>query len=215
MKLGASEVVLSDCVPDILANLCDNALLLPANIYQSIDSEGSTASREHTKPCFDYAYDGAAAGSSLKAHPCMVRVRLLDWLEDASGSSTGILEETKKNVPSLDLKLSDGESFDWVIGSDLIYNHCSIQSLVGVIHRRLSRPQGQALFAAPVRESRELDLFLAELDLLGMNAHVEHCTEQEWKTCMAVLGTVKEGGTFHGVDHYEGGLVLIRVTYKA
>lgn len=211
-KLGASEVILTDCVPYILANLCDNALLLPANISKPRENDGSAAYVVHTEPCFDYAYEREATRLSSNEHPAIVRVRLLDWSEDASESSTISLEEMEGNHPFLP-KLSADEKFDWVIGSDLIYNQYNIQSLVGVMKRRLSKQQGRGLFAAPVRENKELDFFLAELDLQGMDAHVEQCTEQEWETYMGVLG-IEEGGTLHGVDHYEGGLIIVSVAHK-
>ena len=83
-----------------------------------------------------------------------------------------------------------------------------------VIERRLQKPHGVGFFANPVRETNELDIFLKELDILGMEASVEHCTEEEWEACITALGPEKGGATLHGVDHYEGGFVVVSVKHK-
>eukprot|EP00250_Pteridium_aquilinum_P011708 c20254_g1_i4 orf=51-491(-) len=90
-KLGACEIVLTDSVPDILANLCDNALLLPANIWKPMEDDSNYL--VHTEPCYDYAYEGGATELSSYDNLAMVRVRLLEWSEDASESSTNSLQE--------------------------------------------------------------------------------------------------------------------------
>lgn len=211
VKLGASEVILTDNVPDILENLCNNALLLPASVdvCKPVEKDGSVA---YVDSVFDYTYKRNTTSLSTNGDSAMVRVRLLDWVEDALESpiiSQMGMEPSNRLLP----KLGANQKFDWIIGSDLIYDHYNIRSLAGVIKRRLSEHQGQGLFASPVRKNIELDLFLAELDLQGMDAQVEECTEQEWETCLGVLG-IEEGGTLHGVDHYEGGLVIVSVRHK-
>jgi predicted nicotinamide N-methyase len=85
VKLGASEVVLSDCVPDILENLCENILLLPAKLFRSHDDksreeESSTAS---TTALHDYIYEG-------EEQPCVVQVRMLDWFQDGFQEMEGV-----------------------------------------------------------------------------------------------------------------------------
>lgn len=217
-KLGAAEVVLSDCMPNILANLCDNAFLLAANVPSEtqefsipriVDDLNTNADVIYSNR-FDYAY-GGAVGIASNGYSCMVRVRLLNWMHDTQESPK--LEEMDEK-DTFYPKLDNNAVFDWVIGSDLIYNHYNLQSLAAVIQRRLSNVQGQGLFASPVREMKELEFFLEELAQLGMDTHVEYCSEQEWINCLAVMGAVEEGGTLHGIDHYEGGLVIINVTHK-
>ncbi|KAI5062007.1 hypothetical protein GOP47_0022546 [Adiantum capillus-veneris] len=178
-KLGACEVVLTDYEPEILTNLGNNALLLPASVLEPEQLGQSTTKMGSPEVACDYTYDELASHK----RPAIIRVRILDWAEDASS----FLEEKELSYPFWP-NLSSDERFDWVIGSDLIYNHYNIKSLVGVINCRLSKQGGQGLFAAPVRE-------------------------KEWEACMELL-EVEEGGTLHGVDHYEGGIVIIHVTHK-
>ncbi|MCO5581402.1 hypothetical protein L7F22_035286 [Adiantum nelumboides] len=202
VKLGACEVVLTDYEPEILINLCSNVLLLPASILEPNQlGQKSTPKMGLTEMACNHMYDNTC-------RPAIVKVRILDWAEDASS----LLEEKEVNHLVWP-KLSSDETFDWVIGSDLIYNHYNIKSLVSVVKRRLSKQGGQGVFAAPIRENQELSLFLYELGVHAMDAHVEQCSQQEWEACMEWL-EVEEGGTLHGVDHYEGGLAIIYVTHR-
>ncbi|MCO5607851.1 hypothetical protein L7F22_062053 [Adiantum nelumboides] len=202
VKLGACEVVLTDYEPEILINLCNNVLFLPASILEPNQlGQKSTPKLGLTEMACNHMYDNTC-------RPAIVKVCILDWAADASS----LLEEKEVNHLVWP-KLSSDETFDWVIGSDLIYNHYNIKSLVSVVKRRLSKQGGQGLFAAPIQENQELSLFLSELDGHAMDAHVEQCLQQEWEACMEWL-EVEEGGTLHGVDHYEGGLAIIYVTHR-
>ena len=87
-KLGASQVVLSDCVPDILENLCENILLLPAILYRSSydndDGECSNTFMNRTITEFDYMYEGIERQHYSHEQSCVVGVRMLDWSQDGS-----------------------------------------------------------------------------------------------------------------------------------
>ena len=83
-----------------------------------------------------------------------------------------------------------------------------------MIHNRLLKPHGNGLFVSAVRENRELDLFTSELNTLGLDVDVEHCTEEEWETCINTLTSEKNEGTLHGIEYYEGGIAIISVRHK-
>ncbi|KAH7281983.1 hypothetical protein KP509_35G006400 [Ceratopteris richardii] len=209
-KLGACEVVLTDYMPEVLANLCENTLNLPASVLGPVDLDPLEAQSQYPELSYDYVYGREDTDLTSKCSPAIVRVRMLDWAEDALLADS--MDNKELRYPLLP-RLSSDETFDWVIGSDLVYDHYNIKSLAAVITHRLSKQGGKAIFGIPVRENQEVRLFLSELDAYGMDVHVEQCSQQEWDACMDML-EIEEGGTFHGVDHYEGGLLIMHVKHK-
>lgn len=83
-----------------------------------------------------------------------------------------------------------------------------------VINRRLQKPHGVGMFVSPVRDSKELEIFLRELDSLEMEASVEHCKKEEWDACINSMGPEKDGATLYGVGHYDGGVVVVHVKHR-
>ena len=92
-KLGALEVVLSDYLPEIVANLCENVLLLPATCHSIDDQASLHTTMQQSILCLDYIHMQA---TTMDEQPCNVRVRLLDWSKDASNFSSNFKEEMQE-----------------------------------------------------------------------------------------------------------------------
>ncbi|KAH9290646.1 hypothetical protein KI387_034763, partial [Taxus chinensis] len=64
-------------------------------------------------------------------------------------------------------RLARDEKFDWIVGSDLLYEQACSLALAKVIRRRLSTIDSKALLVTPVREKETLKQFLKDVDQLG------------------------------------------------
>eukprot|EP00246_Nothoceros_aenigmaticus_P005008 TRINITY_DN16813_c0_g1_i1.p1 TRINITY_DN16813_c0_g1~~TRINITY_DN16813_c0_g1_i1.p1 ORF type:complete len:119 (-),score=7.10 TRINITY_DN16813_c0_g1_i1:107-463(-) len=110
------------------------------------------------------------------------------------------------------------ETFDFVIGSDILYEETCLEPLVRQLSLRLACPNGQALIVAPIRQSYLLELFLKALGIAGLASEVADIDSQEWEVCCIAARDAGEfvhslhTETFHGPGYYEGGCVVINVS---
>ncbi|KAL3701247.1 hypothetical protein R1sor_019269 [Riccia sorocarpa] len=238
-KLGATEVVLTDYLPSLLLNLRRNVSLFRSQRKEiqrqfsyssrsvSYDNEitvgpqeESVGPRSETPSQDDYEFPGETSSTTRT-----VRLRYLDWLETTHASSL--------NFHNLDLqlpaKISADETFDVVMGSDVIYEERLIQPLVSTMSRHLAKPHGKGLLVSPIREKRLLDVFLKEVESFKMRATLVQVEAEEWSRGKAIVNGENEGsdeeeeellvedeqgGTMHDIDYYDGGYVHITVTHK-
>lgn len=221
-KLGAAKVVLTDNISDILFNLSRNISLLTLNCHSKLEPD-----KEVNRDKLGYNHEHLIAYHLTdciyeKSHPeedpcsCLVRVRMLDWMEDSALESHNLSIEIQ--APSVFPKVAVDEKFDWIVGSDLLYDLKSSLALAGVIRRRLLNSNSRALIVNPIREKDLLEQFLKELTRLGLTTSVEHVDQQEWTDCK--LATYGEDGdddldeycTMYNMEHYEGGIVALYIT---
>ncbi|XP_057867874.2 protein-lysine N-methyltransferase EFM2 isoform X1 [Cryptomeria japonica] len=229
--LGTAKVVLTDNVTDILLNLRKNISRLTINDhselkpYRQVSQEKFLSNKEQFmvglehpqgNHFLDYLYEKSAAEECTCS--CLISVRKLDWLEDAAIASHDSFSEIQ--APDKFPGVAVNEKFDWIVGSDLLYDKKCSLALAQVIQHRLSTFDGKALLVTPVREKEILEQFLKELDQLGMLTKVEEVDQQEWNNCKLASCTLDgddsldEDGTMYDMEHYEGGIVALYITRK-
>jgi predicted nicotinamide N-methyase len=223
-NLGASKVVLTDNISDILFNLSRNISLLTLNCQSKLEPDreihheklGYNQEQLIVKNLTDCIYEKNTPEED--PCPCLIRVRMLDWMEDSALASDNSSIEIQ--VPSVFPGVAVDEKFDWIVGSDLLYDLKSSFALAGVIRRRLLNSNSRALIVNPIREKDLLEQFLKEVNRLGLTTNVEQVDQQEWTNCK--LATYGEDGdddldeycTMYNMEHYEGGIVALYITLK-
>lgn len=223
-NLGASKVVLTDNISDILFNLSRNISLLTLNCQSKLEPDreihheklGYNQEQLIVKNLTDCIYEKNTPEED--PCPCLIRVRMLDWMEDSALASDNSSIEIQ--VPSVFPGVAVDEKFDWIVGSDLLYDLKSSLALAGVIRRRLLNSNSRALIVNPIREKDLLEQFLKEVNRLGLTTNVEQVDQQEWTNCK--LATYGEDGdddldeycTMYNMEHYEGGIVALYITLK-
>jgi len=223
-NLGAAKVVLTDNISDILFNLSRNISLLALNCRCKLQPErelyleklGYNQEQLIARYITDCTYENNTPEQD--PCPCLVRVRMLDWMENSALASDNSSIEIE--APSVFPRVAVDEKFDWIVGSDLLYDLKSSLALAGVIRRRLLNSNSMALIVNPIREKDLLEHFLKELNRLGLTTNVEQVEQQEWTNCK--LATYGEDGvddldeycTMYNMDHYEGGIVALHITLK-
>jgi len=223
-NLGASKVVLTDNISDILFNLSRNISLLTLNCQSKLEPDreihheklGYNQEQLIVKNLTDCIYEKNTPEED--PCPCLIRVRMLDWMEDSALASDNSSIEIQ--VPSVFPGVAVDEKFDWIVGSDLLYDLKSSLALAAVIRRRLLNSNSRALIVNPIREKDLLEQFLKEVNRLGLTTNVEQVDQQEWTNCK--LATYGEDGdddldeycTMYNMEHYEGGIVALYITLK-
>ena len=93
--------------------------------------------------------------------------------------------------------LTPDETFDFVFGSDLLYEAAHAEVLPKVIGRRLARPGGRCRIVGAVRNRAMLDTLRANLEKEGLRAIEEHLDDN------------------HGDDWYEDGYAALEISHAS
>ena len=93
--------------------------------------------------------------------------------------------------------LRAGETFDRIIGSDLVYERAHAEALPFVLRARLAKPRGAATLVGAARDRALLDALVAGADTFGLDVAETRVAENK------------------DDDWYEGGYVSLRVRWKS
>ena len=92
--------------------------------------------------------------------------------------------------------LPSGETFDRIVGSDLVYERTHAEALPFVLRARLAKPLGAATLVGAVRDRALLDALVAGAGALGLDVAETRVAENK------------------NDDWYEGGYVQLRLRWK-
>ena len=134
------------------------------------------------------------------------RVARCDWREEASSPSDDA-KRNAKDVAALAAaaarggwlpRLGAGETFDRIVGSDLVYERTHAETLPRVLRERLARPNGVAMLFGAVRDRALLDALVDGAETFGLDVDQTKVAENKNDV----------------LDWYEGGYVALRVRWK-
>ena len=168
-KLGAKTVALTDFEPALLDSL-------------------ALAARDNRAP-------GDAETRVVRCDWREERQRAEAGTEDADAADDDELAAAAARggwLPSL----RAGETFDRVVGSDLVYERAHAEALPFVLRARLAKPNGVATLVGAVRDRALLDTLVAGADALGLDVAESRAAENK------------------NDDWYEGGYVELRARWK-
>ena len=168
-KLGARTVALTDFEPALLDSL-------------------ALAARDNRAP-------GDAETRVVRCDWREERQRAEAGTEDADAADDDELAAAAARggwLPSLNA----GETFDRVVGSDLVYERAHAEALPFVLRARLAKPNGVATLVGAVRDRALLDTLVAGADALGLDVAESRAAENK------------------NDDWYEGGYVELRARWK-
>ena len=168
-KLGAKTVALTDFEPALLDSL-------------------ALAARDNRAP-------GDAETRVVRCDWREERQRAEAGTEDADAADDDELAAAAARggwLPSLNA----GETFDRVVGSDLVYERAHAEALPFVLRARLAKPNGVATLVGAVRDRALLDTLVAGADALGLDVAESRAAENK------------------NDDWYEGGYVELRARWK-
>ena len=139
-------------------------------------------------------------------------VRRLDWIEESERgeSKTEAGAENVKNVkkPNGDeerlgptsrgwIEMDDEATFDFIFGSDLLYEDVHARTLPGVVKRRMSSPDGRCRVVGAVRNRSMLDALVLNMRKEGL----------------VVVETHLRDNDTNAADWYEDGYCALEVTH--
>ena len=135
------------------------------------------------------------------------RVARCDWREEASSPSGDAADDAssdENNAAALAAaarggwlpRLGAGETFDRIVGSDLVYERTHAETLPRVLRERLARPNGVAMLFGAVRDRALLDALVDGAETFGLDVDQTKVAENK------------------NDDWYEGGYVALRVRWK-
>lgn len=167
-KLGAKEVVLTDFEHPLLVSLCeavdDNRLGSVARVAK-LDWLEEAAEAE-----VQSAVTAGAAG-------------VVEGAKTGAGEGPGSAEAGTRDATSPTAcgggggggwaSLAPGETFDFVFGSDLLYEALHAEALPKVVKRRLA-PSGRCRIVGAVRNRALLDTLCANLEKEGFDVTEQH-----------------------------------------
>ena len=181
-KLGAASVTLTDFERPLL-----DSLVLAVDRNRELDA--------------------AAVGTTTTA---VTLVRRLDWIEECERPrATGDAADPKKPNDEDDdenvgasgengwKEMDDRETFDFVFGSDLLYEEVHALTLPGVIKRRVASPSGRCRIVGAVRNRAMLDALVENMRKEGL----------------AVVETHLRDNDTNAADWYEDGYCALEVTH--
>ena len=151
--------------------------------------------------------DAAAVGTGTTT-TAVTLVRRLDWIEECERPrATGDAIDTKKPTDDDDdddtsgekgwKEMDDRETFDFVFGSDLLYEEVHALTLPGVIKRRVAAPNGRCRIVGAVRNRAMLDVLVENMRKEGL----------------AVVETHLRDNDTNAADWYEDGYCALEVTH--
>lgn len=196
-KLGAAEVCMTDFEEPLL---------------EALERSARDAEEEDRDEKPEREGGERSPGEKPFAIPRGVaRVARCDWREEAAAESEGAAESeaadrsataasaTDRSAPAASKKtpsLLPDETFDFVFGSDLLYEPYHAETLPAVIARRMARnPPGRCRVVGAVRDRAMLDAFATRCEQNGMR----------------VAETSLRGN--RGDEWYEGGFVALEMTH--
>ena len=139
-------------------------------------------------------------------------VRRLDWIEESERgeSKTDAVAENVKNVkkPNGDeerlgptsrgwIEMEDEATFDFIFGSDLLYEDVHARTLPGVVKRRMSSPDGRCRVVGAVRNRSMLDALVSNMRQEGLLVVETHLRDNDT----------------NAADWYEDGYCALEVTH--
>jgi len=193
-KLGAAEVCMTDFEEPLL---------------EALERSARDAEEEDRNEKPEREGGERSPGEKPFAIPRgIARVARCDWREEAAAESEGAAESeaadrsasaTDRSAPAASKKtpsLLPDETFDFVFGSDLLYEPYHAETLPAVIARRMARnPPGRCRVVGAVRDRAMLDAFATRCEQNGMR----------------VAETSLRGN--RGDEWYEGGFVALEMTH--
>ncbi|KAK9917252.1 hypothetical protein WJX75_002356 [Coccomyxa subellipsoidea] len=199
-KLGAAQVTLTDYEEPVLrilrASVAANASCAAANIshplivkaateksYEVEDLEFDPEDAEECDNLDDFLLGTAKDTQAETLHWDLENmcVRHMDWADDLKrlqgkevvlGSKGTMRDEVGEIVPEVDAS----ETFDVIIGSDILYEMAHASLVAAVLKRRL-REGGAAIISLAVRDQGILDTFIMSASGMGMSVD----KEQVWQ----------------------------------
>jgi hypothetical protein len=134
----------------------------------------------------------------------VARVAKLDWIEEAAEAEGKGTQHAKGATEGGGTggggdccwgSLSPADTFDFVFGSDLLYEALHAEALPKVIKRRLA-PNGRCRIVGAVRNRSMLDTLQANLKKEGLDVTEHHLDDN------------------HGDDWYEDGYAALEITHQ-
>ena len=171
-KLGARRVALTDFEPALL----DSLALAARDNRAPGDAETRVARCDWREEASSPADDAADDASSDEKHAAALA---------AAAARGGWLP-----------RLGAGETFDRIVGSDLVYERTHAETLPRVLRERLARPNGVAMLFGAVRDRALLDALVDGAETFGLDVDQTKVAENK------------------NDDWYEGGYVALRVRWK-
>jgi predicted nicotinamide N-methyase len=181
-KLGAKKVTLTDCFAGVLRNLDDCAAL-------NAEKEPSSSTSHATEPSdFGRRYD----------HGTM-EVRYLDWGEEEKdvGDAPPSVDVSGVEALGMPPRLRDGETFDVVLASDILYEPQHSLQLANIVKRRLAK-HGRCIMLLPIRDSSLMEAFLGGIRKHGMRFCVQRLDSEVWNQ-EGICGSCDYEGGFNWV----------------
>jgi protein-lysine N-methyltransferase EEF2KMT len=135
------------------------------------------------------------------------RVARCDWREEASPTDDAAADASSDDAAALAAaaarggwlpRLGAGETFDRIVGSDLVYERTHAETLPHVLRERLARPNGVAMLFGAVRDRALLDALVDGAETFGLDVDQTKVAENK----------------NDALDWYEGGYVALRVRWK-
>lgn len=226
-RLGASRVVLSDYVDQLLLNLREAMHLNGLDFakigkYEDEVGEGENPSARDWDPEEDGGSECSdldvflSAGNVVESHDAWetgnAEVRFVDWRESVTYLRGEYSQEGNKEphycldgecsrtlAPGLDMQ----STFDLVIGTDVLYEWSMAESVAATIAHRL-KPCGLAIICNAVRDQAMFDAMVQNLRGWGLEVELT-----------AVQPRVEDGGLVSSEQEYEGGYVMVRCTKQS
>ena len=179
-KLGAASVTLTDFERPLL-----DSLVLAVDRNRELDARD-------------------AVGTTTTA---VTLVRRLDWIEECERPhATGDAADPEKPATRTTTRTSGengwkemdhNSTFDFVFGSDLLYEEVHALTLPGVIKRRVASPSGRCRIVGAVRNRAMLDALVENMRKEGL----------------AVVETHLRDNDTNAADWYEDGYCALEVTH--
>ena len=170
-RLGATRVVLTDFEHPLLDSLC-----------AAVEDNGLGGVAEVAKLDWIREAEEAAAAAEQESGR-----RASENENDASSASA-----TGRGWGTL----GSGETFDFVFGSDLLYERTHAEVLPAVVKRRLA-PGGRCRIVGAVRDRALLDALQANVRAVGLEVFEHHLDDN------------------HGDDWYEDGYAALGITHAS
>jgi predicted nicotinamide N-methyase len=126
------------------------------------------------------------------------RVARCDWREEASPTDDAAALAAAAARGGWLPRLGAGETFDRIVGSDLVYERTHAETLPHVLRERLARPNGVAMLFGAVRDRALLDALVDGAETFGLDVDQTKVAENK----------------NDALDWYEGGYVALRVRWK-
>jgi predicted nicotinamide N-methyase len=135
-------------------------------------------------------------------------VRRLDWIEDSERRSKTDADAENVKKPNGNeerlgptsrgwIEMDDEATFDFIFGSDLLYEDVHARTLPGVVKRRMSAPDGRCRVVGAVRNRSMLDALVLNMRKEGL----------------VVVETHLRDNDTNAADWYEDGYCALEVTH--